>query len=277
MSVFSFNGIQRKTVLLNNKVDALVRTQPLFVTSLYAQRECWEKVGQEQDGETNHRRRVADETQKKVTDSSQQCIKGQSETTRRPVLQARGHNRTRPPRTSVRQLQQSPDVVDPGGFPVAAGGAEGLVQQVLLLPLDLRHPLLHRVLHDKLPQSTGSEDKNVKPNVQAKRGDASNGFATFAPTFVTTTFLVCPSRWQRSMHCSSDAGFHAWNNSVRLLTAIILTLNSHRAPQKGVHTGRRAAAYQTRPRRSKTCRLPKERQRLFCQCLKRPYCVNSSW
>lgn len=33
----------------------------------------------------------------------------------------------------------------------------------------------------------------------------------FALTFVTTTFLVCPSRWQRSMHCSSEAGFHAWD------------------------------------------------------------------
>lgn len=28
-------------------------------------------------------------------------------------------------------------------------------------------------------------------------------------TLVTTTFLSCPRRWQRSIHCSSVAGFHA--------------------------------------------------------------------
>lgn len=31
----------------------------------------------------------------------------------------------------------------------------------------------------------------------------------FTMNLVTTTFLVCPRRWQRSMHCSSVAGFHA--------------------------------------------------------------------
>lgn len=41
------------------------------------------------------------------------------------------------------QLHQSFDVIDPRCFPIAARGAESLLQQVLLLPLDGHHPLLH--------------------------------------------------------------------------------------------------------------------------------------
>lgn len=58
---------------------------------------------------------------------------------------------------------------------------------------------------------TGNEDRmqTLESDAQTKRSDASN--VIFELTFVTTTFLVCPSRWQRSMHCSSEAGFQAWN------------------------------------------------------------------
>lgn len=41
------------------------------------------------------------------------------------------------------QLHQSFDVIDARGFPVSVCGAECLLQQVLLLPLDLHHVLFH--------------------------------------------------------------------------------------------------------------------------------------
>lgn len=136
---------------------------------------------------------------RKVTQSTLSSAKSQ--------IESRKCNRTRP--HASRQLQQSLDVVDPGGFPVAARGAEGLLQQVLLLPLDLHHPLLHRVSHNKLRREMKTERKQ---NKALQTGRANKGRCV-ALTFVTTTFLVCPSRWQRSMHCSSEAGFQAWKHT----------------------------------------------------------------
>lgn len=41
------------------------------------------------------------------------------------------------------QLHQSFDVINPRCFPITVCGAKSLLHQLLLLPLDSHHPLLH--------------------------------------------------------------------------------------------------------------------------------------
>lgn len=55
-------------------------------------------------------------------------------------------------RSTVRHLQlhQSFDVFNPRCFPVSVCGAKSLLHQVLLLPLDLHHALLHWIFHNEL-------------------------------------------------------------------------------------------------------------------------------
>ncbi len=138
----------------------------------------------------------------------------------------------------VRHLQfhQCFDVINPRCFPICVCGAKSFLHQVLLLPLDLHHALLHWIFHNELQQQTHTKlnyryklHKSVQIHIfesswfklksklctklllqhlkQHYKHIQSPGFLTF----VTMTFLFCPRRWQRSIHCSSVAGFHAWN------------------------------------------------------------------
>lgn len=53
------------------------------------------------------------------------------------------------------QLHQSFDVINARRFPFSVCGTKCLFQQVLLLPLDLHHVLLHRILHNELQSEWG--------------------------------------------------------------------------------------------------------------------------
>lgn len=56
--------------------------------------------------------------------------------------------------TDVLQLHQRFDVIDARRFPIGVCGAKSLLHQVLLLPLDLHHVLLHWTFHNELQQQT---------------------------------------------------------------------------------------------------------------------------
>lgn len=56
------------------------------------------------------------------------------------------------------QLHQCFDVINPRCFPITGCGAKSLLQQLLLLPLDRHHPLLHRIFHNELQHITENID-----------------------------------------------------------------------------------------------------------------------
>lgn len=64
------------------------------------------------------------------------------------------------------QLHQSFDVINPRCFPISVRRAKSLLHQVLLLPLNLHHALLHWVFHNELQQHKHTH--KLKIQIQAK-------------------------------------------------------------------------------------------------------------